>query len=168
MSSLFTPPKRRFPVTLGPCDETDPFRQLHPLRSFDPLASPFALTRVASSQRPILSCVYAPLELSPSTPWILDPPRPRGSKHAPSPEGSRPRPKGSCNPSRRVRPFRARIAHETTSSTDSDPLRDRPAPPLGGDPAPLANCSGQALRLRPTKPLSTWKAAFLRRDRLLL
>jgi hypothetical protein len=52
-----------------------PFRWLHLLRSLDPPASPFALTRVASSQRPILSWVSAPLELSPSTPRILRPAR---------------------------------------------------------------------------------------------
>jgi len=55
------------------------FRQLHLLRSFDPscesvrdwVGSPL-------SNRPIPSWVSAPLELSPSTPRILDPPGPKG------------------------------------------------------------------------------------------
>jgi len=104
MSSLFTLPKERFPVTLGPSDETISFRQLHPLRSFNPPASPFAPTRVAPHQRSILSWVYAFLKPSPSTPWILDPPRPRGSEHGPLSEDSGSRLEGPCNPSRRVKP----------------------------------------------------------------
>jgi len=47
--------------TWGSCGGTDPFRQLHALRSFHPPASPFALGWVASHQRSILSWAYAPL-----------------------------------------------------------------------------------------------------------
>jgi len=50
---------------------TSPFRQLHPSRSLSPPASPFAPTRVAPSQRPILTWVPTPPELSPSTPRTL-------------------------------------------------------------------------------------------------
>jgi hypothetical protein len=68
-----TPRGRRFPVTPSSSDGTEPFRPLHPLRSLDPLASPFTPTRVAPSQRPLLSWPSAPPELSPSTPRILGP-----------------------------------------------------------------------------------------------
>jgi len=44
--------------------------------------------RVASSWRPILSWVSSPIESSPTAPWVLYPPRPRGPEHSPSPEGS--------------------------------------------------------------------------------
>jgi hypothetical protein len=37
-------------------------RQLHPLRSFDPSASPFTTTRANPSRRPMLSWIYAPSE----------------------------------------------------------------------------------------------------------
>jgi len=53
--------RNAFPVTLGPSDETAPFRQLHPLRSLTPPANPFASTRVAPRQRSILSWTSAPL-----------------------------------------------------------------------------------------------------------
>jgi hypothetical protein len=62
----------------GSGSETAPFRQLHLLRSFTPSCESvrnwigFPLTNW-----PILSWAYAPLELSPLTPRILDPPRPR-------------------------------------------------------------------------------------------
>jgi hypothetical protein len=69
----FSRAETRFPVTLGPSRRTTPFRQLHPLRSLDPPASPFAPTRVAPSRRPILSWVCASLKISPSTPRILGP-----------------------------------------------------------------------------------------------
>jgi hypothetical protein len=64
---------------------TAPFRQLHLLRSFTPSCESvrnwigFPLT-----SRPILSWDFAPLELSPSTPRILDPPRPESLNTCPS------------------------------------------------------------------------------------
>jgi len=68
----FHAPRRKpFPVTLEPSDGTVSFRQLHPLRSLDPLASPFTSTRVAPSPRSILSWIFASLELSPSPPRVL-------------------------------------------------------------------------------------------------
>jgi hypothetical protein len=60
--------------------------------------------QVAPSWRPMLSWVCSPLESSPTTPWVLDPPRPRGPEHAPSSGDSSTRPKGPCNPPSRVRP----------------------------------------------------------------
>jgi hypothetical protein len=109
-----------------PSDGTEPFRQLHPLRSFLPPASPFAPTRVAPSQRPILSWTSASLELSPSTPRILNPSWTTRiqtrfeisdflSDPSPSSEDSGLRPdarsvdpvtrlEGSCNPSSQVSP----------------------------------------------------------------
>jgi hypothetical protein len=107
---------------------TASFRQLHPLRSFVPPASPFTLTRVASSQRPILSWAYASLKYSPSTPRIFDPPEPPGSEHAPSPEGSGARLKGPRDPSSRVRPSRYQKQRDNLVSRFR-PLEGRPAPP---------------------------------------
>jgi hypothetical protein len=69
----FSRAETRFPVPLGPSRRTAPFRQLHPLRSLDPPASPFTPTRVAPSRRPILSWVVASLKISPPTPRILRP-----------------------------------------------------------------------------------------------
>jgi hypothetical protein len=46
----FSRAEARFPSAPGPNDGTRPFRQLHPLRSLDPPASPFASARVAPSQ----------------------------------------------------------------------------------------------------------------------
>jgi hypothetical protein len=60
--------------------------------------------RVAPTWRPILSWVSSPPESSPTAPWVLDPPRPRGPEHAPSSEDSGPRQKGSLNPPCRVKP----------------------------------------------------------------
>jgi hypothetical protein len=60
--------------------------------------------QVAPVWRPILSWVSSPPESSPTAPWVLDPPRPRGPEHAPSSEDSGPRQEGSCNPTCRVSP----------------------------------------------------------------
>jgi hypothetical protein len=46
----FSRAEARFPVALGPNDGTHPFRQLHPLRSLAPPASPSASARVAPNQ----------------------------------------------------------------------------------------------------------------------
>jgi len=47
------------------------------------------LTRVAPRQRPLLSWVSSPLECSPTTPRILDPPEPEGSNTPLAPEDTR-------------------------------------------------------------------------------
>jgi hypothetical protein len=111
---------------------TAPFRQLHLLRSFSP-SRESVHNRIGSplTGGPILSWVSSPLEPSPSTPRILDPPQPEGSGTRPSSEESGRRDPGDRGPPSRVRPFQ----HEstgTTSSAASSLLRDRPAPPLGG------------------------------------
>jgi len=77
---------------------TAPSCQLHPLRSLDPPASPFAPTRVAPSRRPILSWASASLELSPSTPWILRPAQTRGPEHAPVGRSLRDTTRGTSRP----------------------------------------------------------------------
>jgi len=63
------------------------FRQLHPLRSVLPPASPFAPGQVAPNRRPILSWVSILPRALPSTPRSLsDPPAPRGHGHHPHPK----------------------------------------------------------------------------------
>jgi hypothetical protein len=55
-----------------------PFRQLHLLRSFTPSCESVRnWIGFPLPGWPILSWAYAPLELSPLTPRILDPPKPR-------------------------------------------------------------------------------------------
>jgi len=108
---------------------TAPFRQLHLLRSFTPSCESvrscfgFPLTNW-----PILSWDFAPLELSPSTPRILDPPRleslstcPAGSRL----KGPQPLAPGEAVPTPRVAPNRPRRRIPVS-------LEDRPAPPLDG------------------------------------
>jgi len=81
----------------------------------------------------LLSWVSSPQTPSPLTPRILDPPEPRGLEHAPLPEGSRARPRGPLDPPRQVRPTNCDRNHsKQTTSAASSPLRDWPAPPLGG------------------------------------
>jgi hypothetical protein len=65
-----------------------PFRQLHLLRSFVPPARPYLETLGCPAAPGRDSPGFCPPKLSPSTPWILDPPRPRGPEHAPSSEDS--------------------------------------------------------------------------------
>jgi hypothetical protein len=71
--------KRAFRLPWISCRGTAPFRPLHLLRSFTPSCESvrdwigFPLTC-----RSLLSWDSAPLELSPPTPWILDPSRPEG------------------------------------------------------------------------------------------
>jgi hypothetical protein len=65
-----------------------PFRQLHLLRSFLPPARPYQQLWVAPLLLAVTLLGFGPPKLSPSTPWILDPPRPRGPEHAPSSEDS--------------------------------------------------------------------------------
>jgi hypothetical protein len=60
------------------CRGTVSFRQLHLLRSFTlSRESVRSWIEFPRTSRPILSWDLSPLELSPSTPRILDPPRPR-------------------------------------------------------------------------------------------
>ena len=60
------------------CRGIVPFRWLHLLRSFTPSGESVRnWVGFPRTSRPILSWDSAPLELSPSTPRILDPPRPR-------------------------------------------------------------------------------------------
>jgi hypothetical protein len=132
-----------------PSDGTEPFRQLHPFRSLLPPASPFTPTRVAPSQRPILSWTSASLELSPSTPRILYPSwttriqaRFEDSDVPPDPSpssedsGSRPdvrsvdpvtRLEGSCNPSSQVSPSQYE-KHSDKLVGGFQPCGDRTAP----------------------------------------
>jgi len=100
----FHEPKSTSRLPWATSDGTATFRQLHRLRSLDPSASPFLPNRVAPTWRPILSWVSSPPELSPTAPWVLDPPRPRGPEPAPSPEDLEARQEGSSNPPCRVSP----------------------------------------------------------------
>jgi hypothetical protein len=125
----------RFPVTLGPCRETAPFRQLHPLRSLDPPASPFAPTQVAPSLRPILSWVFAPLELSPSTPRILEPARTTRVRTCPDGRSLRDTTRGTSRPLAPGETPPTRKALGWSRRRGSDPSQGRPAPPLGGAPS---------------------------------
>jgi len=72
----FHAPRRASQSPWAPSCRTIPFRRLHLLRSFDPPTSPCAPNRVAPLRRSILSWASAPLKRSPSSPRILDPPRP--------------------------------------------------------------------------------------------
>jgi hypothetical protein len=76
------------------------------------------------------------------------PARARRLAHASSPERSDARPKGPCDPLRRVRPSLHRNT-EKTSSTVPGPLRDRTAPPLGGASSPSALVTPEQARTFP-------------------
>jgi hypothetical protein len=123
----------RFPVTLISNDEALPFRWLHLLRSLVPPANPFAPARVTPDQRPLLSWVSAPPELSPPAPRILYPLQPE-SRSTPLPEG--------WNATRRTsRPFKPGETfpvpkYRNASSVVPDSLRNRTTPPLGDAPSP--------------------------------
>jgi hypothetical protein len=112
------------------------YRQLHLLRSYIPPVSPYPPSRVAPNRRPILSWAFAPLELSPSAPRILIPARSRKTEHSLASEEVRERLSGSCNPPSRVR-LSLHRSKEFNASAASDPLRDQPAPPLGGAPTSM-------------------------------
>jgi hypothetical protein len=62
---------------------TSPFRQLHPLRSLTPPASPVAPPRVAPGRRPMLSWRSTSPETSSPSLETSNPPRPRRPGHAP-------------------------------------------------------------------------------------
>lgn len=109
--------------------ETAPFCQLHLLRSFTPSCESvrscfgFPLT-----SWPILSWASAPLELSSSTPRILDPPRLESLSTCPSGsrlKGPQPLVPGEVVPTPRVAMNQPRRRIPVS-------LRDRPAPPLDG------------------------------------
>jgi hypothetical protein len=137
---LWTPFSRaeaRFPVALDPSDGTRPFRQLHPLRSLDPPASPFALTRVAPSQRaaPLLGfCLSRAF-----------------SSHASESRPARTSRARACPFARRLRCTTRRTLtppepgetaptrkHRSSLVDGFRSLGDRPAPPFGGVPSPMA------------------------------
>jgi hypothetical protein len=61
MGSLSTHPRARFPVSLDPSHGTHLFRQLHPLRSLDPPASPFTPSRSCPQPRGRSSLGFFPL-----------------------------------------------------------------------------------------------------------
>jgi hypothetical protein len=113
------------------------FRQLHPLRSVDPPASPCARHRVASERRSILSWVFASLEHSPPHLGACDPRTPRETCASSSPEGSDGRRKGPCNPSRQVRPHQTRTTRFDLSA-DSGPVGTGPNRLSAATPTPLA------------------------------
>lgn len=161
-----------FPVALASSRRTVPFRELHPLRSFPPRASPFTPARVASNRRSFLSWSFAPLELSPPTPGSLDPPDPEGSNplFARDSLGNRTRRpetlprldlrRATQGTSRPLTPGEHAPGHawppDASSSAVSGPLRDRPAPSLDGDSySPDLAYAEQARRPWPPKSCST-------------
>jgi hypothetical protein len=131
----FHAPMTRVPVVLDPINGTRPFRQLHPLRSLDPPASPSTLTRVAPRQRvaPLLSFCLS--RVFPLTPRNLNPHKSRGPVHAPSPESSSARPRGPQPPEPgETTPTRM---HRSSLVDGFQSLMDRPAPPFDGVPSPM-------------------------------
>jgi len=124
----------------GLTTELEPSRWLHPLRSLDPpTESVHAEPELPRAQRPILSWSFASLKPSPPTLGILEPARPREAEHALPPESVRTRPKGPRDPSSQVSQPQNKIAPGCARRRNSGPLRDRPAPPRGGAPTPLAS-----------------------------
>jgi hypothetical protein len=133
----FTRTEVRFPVVLDPSDGTRPFRQLHPLRSLDPPASPYASTRVAPNPRaaPLLGfCLSRAF-----------------SSHASESRPARASRTRACPFVRRLRRTTRRILtppkpgetvptrkHRNSLVDGFQSLEDWPAPPLGGVPTPLA------------------------------
>jgi hypothetical protein len=130
----FPPAEARFPVPLG-AEPRD--RLVPPASPTSKRPSLFESVRDRSesprSDRPMLSWVSAPLESSPSKPRSLIPAKARGPKHARLPVGSGTLPTGS-QPSRPGEASPVPRKFGSTCSTASDPLRGRPAPPLGGAP----------------------------------
>jgi hypothetical protein len=155
---------------------------LHPLRSVVPPASPFTLSQVSPTPRPILPWVFAPPELSPSTPGPSNPPASRAT--LPPCRFPRPRPKvelsSSTRPSRTAHtctprdrrlatftdpPKRTDLGLDTRPKGPRDPLRrvSRPcAPPLRANP-PLRNTD--PTRQREPSPRSGWPAPPLGGER---
>jgi hypothetical protein len=133
----FHAPRRASRSLRARASGTVPFRQLHPLRSVDPPASPFAPGQVAPNRRPILSWAFASLEPSPPRLGVSNPPAPRGTRTPSSPEGSDARHEGPCDPSRQAKPHQ--IASDPTRPLDGfRSCGDRPEPPLDGSPTPVA------------------------------
>jgi len=77
----------RLPLPPGRRHGTVTSRQLHPLRSFAPSASPFAPRRVAPTRRPLLSWTFRPSKGPFQASEPLTRPTSR-AEHLPSPEGS--------------------------------------------------------------------------------
>jgi len=138
MSSLFTLPERN--ASRSPWVQmTEPLRSASFTR-FEALI----LSRVRSRQHELPRANgRSSLGLSLSRAFSVHasnprPARTRKPEHAPSSEDSRTRFEGPCDPPNRVRPS------QTTEAPGNDlvgrfrPLEGRPAPPLGGDPTPLA------------------------------
>jgi hypothetical protein len=94
--------------------------------------------QVAPVWRPILSWVSSPPELSPTAPWVLDPLRPRGPKHAPSSEDSGTRQEGSSNPPCRVSPPEHQKHPKDLVDGFQPQCEAGPDHLLGGPPPPLA------------------------------
>jgi hypothetical protein len=118
----FHAPRRASQSLRARASRTVQFRQLHPLRSLIPPASPFAPGQVAPNRRSILSWVSILPRALPSTPWSLsDPPAPR--RH-----GHRPLPKDRTRDSKDLAAPRAR--RDLTSSTRKPARASRriPAP----------------------------------------
>jgi len=142
-------------------------RQLHLLRSVSPSSSPFATRTGFPTQAGRCSLGFSsPLESSPSKPRSLVPARARRLEHACLPVGSRSLPTGS-EPSRpgEVSPLPRKLG--STCSTGFSPLRDWPAPPLGGAP-PLMTLERRAHPTSwPPEFLSARSAAFPPQRRLL-
>jgi hypothetical protein len=110
-------------------------RQLHPLRSVDPPASPFATTRANPSRRSILSWISSPSESLPE-PRSLEPAQLRGAGHTPSPEGFDVRRRGQQPPT-------PGETFPTQQATPSQPLAATRSLPTGlhrlsaASPSPL-------------------------------
>jgi hypothetical protein len=123
------------PVALDLQQRTSPFCELHLLRSLTPSANPFAPSRVAPSQRPMLPWSSASLERSPLTPRIL---RPARTTRARTPDLARRLGLATRGTSRPLAPGETPPGPKSrkASSAASSPLRDWPAPPLGGAPTP--------------------------------
>jgi hypothetical protein len=88
--------------------------------------------RVAPSWRPILFWVLpSSLECSPSTPRVLDPPRPRGPEHVPPSEDFGPATPGTSSPKNRVKPSWIQ-KHQEDVVDSTSPLRTGPDRLVGG------------------------------------
>jgi len=86
MNNLSTCPKTHFPVALDSSRETALYSELHLLRSLLPLTSPFAVNSGCPSPTAVTLLGFSPLKSSLTTPRSLNPPRPLGPEHWPSPQ----------------------------------------------------------------------------------
>jgi hypothetical protein len=83
---LFRAPRRAPQLLRARTSGTVLFRQLHPLRSVLPPASPFAPTQVAPVRRSILSWAFSSLEVSPPRLGACPRARPEGHTRRPHPK----------------------------------------------------------------------------------